>query len=76
MERYTFLALYIRLAQLLAAILLVVGLIQAFQVLEIGFWPFVVAVIAAAGSAFMILVGADVAACFLAIEENTRRSKE
>jgi hypothetical protein len=73
MERFPFLDLYIRIARILAVVVLVVGVIQAFRVWDFGFLTFLLALITACGAAFMILVGADLVACFKTIEQNTRK---
>lgn len=73
MERFPFLQLYVRLARIVAGLLAVLGVIQAFQMWELGFWTFLLTLVTALVWAFLVLVGADLLACFKAIEENTRR---
>jgi len=74
MDRFPFLDLYVSLARLFAALFLVLALVQAFQVWSLGFWPFVLTLGSGLVGAFFVLVGADVVACFKAIEQNTRKS--
>jgi hypothetical protein len=73
MERFPFLGLFIRLATVFAAVVALVGIVQAFQLWELGFWMFLVTLVTAVGSAFMILVLADALDCFRTIEQNTRK---
>ncbi len=73
MPRFQFLEIYIQLSRGLAALVALVGIVQAFQVWSLGFWMFLIALVTGLGMAFMILVGADVLACFKTIEENTRK---
>lgn len=73
MPRFQFLEIYIQLSRGFAALVGLVGIVQAFQVWSFGFWPFLLTLGTGLGMAFMILVGADVLACFKTIEENTRK---
>ena len=73
MPRFQFLEIYIQLSRGLAALVALVGIVQAFQVWGLGFWMFLIALVTGLGMAFLILVGADVLACFKSIEENTRK---
>lgn len=73
MERFQFLDLYIRLARVLAGVVALVGLIQAFQVWDFGFFAFLITLVMGCVAAFLIMVGADLLACFKAIEQNTRK---
>lgn len=73
MERFLFLDLYIRLARVLAGVVALVGLIQAFQVWDFGFFAFLITLVMGILAAFLIMVGADLFACFKAIEQNTRK---
>lgn len=74
MPRFQFLEIYIQLSRGLAALVALVGIVQAFQVWSLGFWMFLITLVTGLGMAFLILVGADVLACFKTIEENTRKS--
>jgi hypothetical protein len=74
MERFPFLDLYIRIARVLAIVVAVLGTVQAFKLWDLGFWTFVISLAMALGVAFMILVGADIVACFKTIEQNTRKT--
>jgi hypothetical protein len=74
MERFPFLDLYIRLARGLAALLAVLGIVQAFKVWDFGFWTFLFTLVTALMTAFMVLVVADLFACWRAIEQNTRKN--
>lgn len=73
MPRFQFLELYIQLSRGLAALVALVGIVQAFQAWNFGFWAFLITLVSGLGMAFFILVGADVLACFKTIEENTRK---
>ena len=73
MDRFLFLDLYISLARVLAAVVALFALVQAFQVWSLGFWPFLITLGSGLVAAFFVLVGADVLACFRAIEQNTRK---
>lgn len=73
MPRFQFLEIYIQLSRGLAALVGLVGIVQAFQVWSLGFWMFLITLVTGLGMAFLILVGADVLACFKTIEENTRK---
>ena len=72
MEAFPFLQSYIRLSRALAGLVAVVGIIQSFELWQLGFLVFVGSVVMTLLWAFLILVGADVLACFRAIELNTR----
>jgi hypothetical protein len=73
MDRFPFLDLYIRFARIVAAVVAIGGIVQAFRLWDLGFFAFVLTLGVAVFWAFMILVGADVVACFKAIEANTRK---
>lgn len=73
MPRFQFLELYIQLSRGLAALVALVAVVQAFQVFHVGFFFFLLTLGTGLGMAFLILVGADVLACFKTIEENTRK---
>ncbi len=73
MQRFQFLELYIQLSRGFAALVALVTVVQAFGVWSLGFWVFLGALATGFALAFLILVGADVLACFKAIEANTRK---
>ncbi|MBM4060354.1 MAG: hypothetical protein FJ265_04540 [Planctomycetes bacterium] len=73
MERFPFLELYIRLARVVAAVVAALAVLQAFSAWALGFFAFLATLVTGLLVAFLILVGADVLACFRAIEQNTRK---
>lgn len=73
MERYPFLDLFVSLSRLFAAVFAIFAIVQAFQVWSLGFWYFALTLVSGLAGAFFVLVGADVLACFKAIEQNTRK---
>jgi hypothetical protein len=73
MPRFQFLELYIQLARVFAGLVAIVGIVQAFDMWSLSFWAFLITLVMGFGWAFLILVGADVLACFKTIEENTRK---
>lgn len=74
MERFRFLNLYIQFAQLLAGIVAIYSVVQAFRAWDAGFFVFITVLAMGLFSAFMLLVGADILSCFKSIEANTRKS--
>lgn len=73
MPRFQFLELYIQLSRGVAALVALIGVIQSFRMWEFGFWAFAGTLVLGFVWAFLILVGADLLACFKSIEENTRK---